>query len=245
MTDANGNPVNGAIVEITHNYLQGSGGHVHGASGELVPPQALQGIFYGQGDSGSSLMLTTDPNGIALVDKYLASQISGTYLIIAYLKSDPSVKDTVNLNVQVPGLVNFRDLIFIPNGEKPYTFATTTDYGPNHTDNDWCTEKMGDSLFAGIVDFNFWSASKKGGGVPLKVSINDMSLPWGGAFDYKGTWNVINEHGFHRVGLSVDINHHGLSDEALFWLTTFMMTYGGIRNPERYEIHYGFFNGGN
>ncbi len=48
----------------------------------------------------------------------------------------------------------------------------------------------------------------------------------------------------HRVGLSVDINRNGLSDEALFWLTTFMKTYGGIRNNEK-PIHYGFFNGGN
>jgi hypothetical protein len=55
---------------------------------------------------------------------------------------------------------------------------------------------------------------------------------------------VINEHAFHRVGLSVDINRDGLSDAQIWILTNFMKVHEGLRNPEE-PIHYGFFNGGN
>lgn len=223
--------------------MQGTGGHVHAASGSLPPAQDLQGIFYGQGSSGPSIELTTDANGMAVVDKYLASQISGMCIITAFLKSDPNVKDTVNLAVQVPGLVNFRGMIF-PQGGMPFTFAQTPPGEGNHPDNDYCTTAMGDSLFTGILDFNFWSASKLGGGKPIILSINDMSLPWGGAFDYMGKWNVNSEHTFHRVGLSVDINRNGMPDYVVDQLTVFMHDHKGNRNPEK-SIHYGFFNGGN
>jgi hypothetical protein len=37
-----------------------------------------------------------------------------------------------------------------------------------------------------------------------KISINDMSLPWGGLFDINGDW--LTPHTSHRRGMSVDIN---------------------------------------
>lgn len=127
--------------------------------------------------------MTTDANGTAVVDKYAAPQISGRYLITAYLKSDPSVKDTVNLTVKVPGLINFRDLIFVPNDQEPYTFAQSPAGAENHPDNDWCTPSMGDSLFLATLDFYDWYASTHS--VPMKISLNDMSLPWGGVYDIR------------------------------------------------------------
>jgi hypothetical protein len=243
VAEAEGKPVPNAAVGIRHDYQQGTGGHVHGASNDLTPDQSLQGIFWSHGESGYCLDLTTDANGMAYVDSLVASEISGMYLITAYLVSDPSVKDTVNLTVQVPGLVSFHDLIFLPNNERPYTFEQTSKYAPNHPDNDWCQPAMGNNFFAGILNFNSWSGSKEGGGVPIKISINDMRLPWGGAFDYEGTWNVIRRHAFHRVGLSVDINRNGMSDAQIWILSNFMKVHGGLRNPEE-PIHYGFFNGG-
>lgn len=179
------------------------------------------------------------------MDSLVASQISGLYLITVYLKSDVSVKDTVNLAVQVPELVNFDELF--PQGGKPFTFAQTTQAAAdNHPKNDYCTTAMGDSLFAGIVDFNFWTASRKGGGKQIIVSINDMSLPWGGAFEYEGHWNVNNHHVFHRVGLSVNVNCGGLSDAKIRKLTWILGRYGGGLNDEYPpQVHYGFFNGGN
>jgi hypothetical protein len=207
VTDAEGNPVKYAAVIINHNYQQGSGGHAHGATGaSTMPKQPWQGTFYGQTLSGSSLALTTNANGIAIVDSLVASQISGTYLITAYLASDPSVMDTVNLNVQVPALVNFNDIIF-PKGGKPFTLFQSSTGRANHPANDYCTPAMGDDLLLAIYDFNFWSASKEGGGVPMIVSLNDMSLPWGGIFDIDVDWQT--PHILHRIGHSVDINNTG------------------------------------
>lgn len=209
VTDAAENPVPDAEVKITRAYLQGTGGHAHGNHGgnSLIPPDALQGTFYAQGAHGYSLTLTTDANGTAVVDSLVASQIAGTYLVTASLLSDPSVMDTVNLNVQVQGLVYFGDLIYLPNGEKPFILYQSDNGRANHPGNNYCTPAMGDSLFLGILDIYGWSGSEQGGSNPVKPSLNDMSLPWGGLFDIDDTWAP--PHHWHRVGRSVDINNPG------------------------------------
>ena len=205
---AEGNPVPNAEVEIRHDYQEGTGGHAHGASNDLTPGQFLQGTFYGQSGSGPSLSLTTDANGIAIVDSLVASQISGTYLITAHLVSDPSIMDTVNLNVQVPALAHFGDWILFPTGDPvPYTFSQSTTGNANHPNNDYCTIAMGDSLVYAICKFYDWSESKEGGRKPFVISINDISLPWGGVFDINDTWE--DPHQLHRIGHSVDINNTG------------------------------------
>ncbi len=137
VVDESGNPAPDVKVEIKHDFQQSTGGHAHGAAPQNnspTPPQILQGIFYGQGSHGDSLSLTTDANGMTVVDSLVASQISGTCLITAYLVSNPSLKDTVNLDVQVPWLVYFGDLIF-PEGGRPFTFAQTTQTALNNHPN--------------------------------------------------------------------------------------------------------------
>lgn len=254
VTDGEGKPIQNALVEIKHDYQQGTGGHTHAASERFLPDQSLQGIFWRKGKGGTYLDLTTDENGIAIVDSLVASQISGMYLITAFLKSDPSVKDTVNLAVQVPGLVNFRDLIFIPNGEEPCTFLQTPPGEENHPDNDYCTTAMGSSLFLAILDFNFWSGSPIRGGVPRILSLNDMSLPWGGLFDgMYANWQP--PHSYHRIGRSVDINSGGLfqypdpNDSNVPIMTRlgtkleyWMNHHHGYRVVESNSVHYEFYD---
>lgn len=258
VTDAEGNPVPNAAVEIRHDYQQGSGGHAHGYHDDnpLTPPQKLQGTFYGPGKSDSLLELTTDANGIAVVDSLVASQISGTYLITAYLVSDPSVKDTVNLNVQVPELAHFGDWILIPSGEtQPWTFYQSDSGNANHPNNNYCTIAMGDSLAFGIFDFYDWSSSDSAGngGIPITLSLNDMSLPWGGVFDIYDTWQP--DHKWHRIGRSVDINNPGrifqypdTSDSTRPILTElgkkleyWMEQHHGYRVTEGKSVHYEFY----
>ena len=65
---------------------------------------------------------------------------------------------------------------------------------------------MGDSLFHAILDFYEWSITPRGGGKPIEISLNDMSLPFGGLFDgVNANWQV--PHITHRIGRSVDINN--------------------------------------
>jgi hypothetical protein len=171
--------------------------------------------------------------------------MSGKYLVTAALASDPTVMDTVHLEVKVPGLVNFRDLIVF--NERPFLFLQSDEGKANHPSNTWCTTEMGNNLFLAILDFYEWTRTPKGGGRAIQTSINDLSLVWGGYFDIRANWDFDNprpSHSFHRVGLSVDINMGEMSRRELNELTKYVISYSGNRHPERPQIHYGF-NGGN
>lgn len=66
----------------------------------------------------------------------------------------------------------------------------------------------------------------------IAIGINDISLVWGGLFDWQGTWAP--PHSLHRIGKSLDVDHLGV-DEKL--LNKFAGKYG----CQRYEvslIHY-------
>jgi len=243
LTNGAGDPLASEEIAIGTTFEEKSGGHQHDSGTVILPPGIKQGIFYGQEDLGNPLFLTTDEFGMALVDSFVASQISGSYLVTAWLASDTTVKDTINLAVKVPGLVNFRDLIILD--ERPFVFSQTPRGTGNHPSNTWCTAQMGDSLFLAILDFYEWSRSEKGEGKAIQTSINDMSLLSGGLFDISADWNTEHaSHSFHRVGLSVDVNKNGLNPDDIIFLTKFMKMRGGIRNSERPQIHFGF-NGGN
>jgi len=106
--DANKNPVKYKKVKIETSFTSQSGGHQHTNGTIELPPGLKQGWFYGQGQYKiNPLILTTDVHGVADVELFIASEFSGQYLVTASLVSDASVKDTVNLQVKVPGLMNF------------------------------------------------------------------------------------------------------------------------------------------
>jgi hypothetical protein len=241
--DGSGEPLVNEGVELGTRFHEKSGNHQHNSADVQMPDGIKQGIFYGQGMSGNPIYLTTDQSGVAVVDSFVASQISGDFLITASLVSDTTVKDTVNLEVKVPRLVNFRNLIVLE--EKPFVFFQTPKGESNHPspNNTWCTAQMGDSLYLGILDFYEWSRTKKGGGTAIQTSINDMSLPFGGLFDIEGDWKTDHpSHSFHRVGLSVDINRNHMSNSKLAKLTYYLGLHGGKRYRED-QIHYGFVGG--
>ena len=200
------------MISIFTKYEEGSGGHGHGGYADdagttaalKAMPQSLQGLFYRKGLGNNPLLITTDENGIAVVDSFRASEASGKYLVTARLVSDTTVIDTVNLQVKVPGLVDFGT------GDYWTLTGTTSKRGQNHLSNHWCTQEMKDSLKEAIKKFYDWTRSDKGGGTAVKLGINDMSIEWGGAFDVPGTWIFNNQHSFHRIGLSVDIDNSGL-----------------------------------
>ena len=74
----------------------------------------------------------------------------------------------------------------------------------------------------------------------IEVGVNDISLIYGGSYEYQGDWNLNSKHSFHRIGLSVDIDQT-LTDEQLDQLTRFIEdTFQGTRHPERPQIHYSF-----
>jgi hypothetical protein len=214
VVDGSNQPVKDEEVKVFTTFREHSGGHQHGLGDPTLPQGIKQGVLYGQKKQANPITLLTDQDGFAVVDSFIASQISGKYLITASLASDPTVKDTVNLDVKVQGLVNFRDLVVL--NERPFVFAQSDIGQANHPDNTWCAPEMGDSLFLAILDFYEWSRTPRGGGRAIQTSINDMSLVWGGLFDLGADWNIERpSHSFHRVGLSVDINMGVMSGDHL------------------------------
>jgi len=78
----------------------------------------------------------------------------------------------------------------------------------------------------------------------IELGVNDISLIFGGAYEFDGNWNLNRRHSFHRVGLSIDLDQT-LTQEQLDQLTRFVEEeFNGVRHPERPQIHYSF-NGAN
>ena len=214
-----GTPYPNQQISIFTKYKEGSGGHDHigwadtaaGATRAVkaLPQDTLQGIFYYNRDTKGKnpIAVTTDAKGEAKIDSFIASQASGKFLVTARMVNDTTIMDTVNLQVKVDGLVNF--------GKGSYWNLTgnTSKVGINHKSNHWCTQKMKDSLEVVLKKFYDWAESEEGEGKAIALGINDMSLQWGGAFDFPGLWNFNDEHSFHRIGLSVDIDNAGLKKE--------------------------------
>jgi hypothetical protein len=240
-----GTPLPNKQVKIETSFTSQSGGHQHTNGTIELPPGLKQGWFFGQGQQKvNPITLITNADGLAIIDSFIASQASGKFLITARMQNDTTVFDTVNIQVKVPGFVEF--------GTGDYWYLTGSI--PNHPSNHWCVQTMKDSLSAALKDFYDWSGTKKGGDQPIKLGINDMSLPWGGYFDLNANFDsdaLKPSHSFHRVGLSVDINNTAdgdiryedgtLTDKGKE-LRNIMKRYGGKKYPET-PIHFGF-NGG-
>jgi hypothetical protein len=241
--DGLNNPIKDEPIKISTKYGEGTGGHGH-KNGEKTLPQDKQGVFYSDKKKGNPLELITDANGIVKVDSFISSQISGKFLITAQSKTDTTAKDTVNLQVRVPGFIEF--------GTGDYWSLTgnTSAEGQNHPSNHWCTQTTKDSLVKVLNKFHEWTKTKEGGGKAIIVGINDMCLEWGGVFDIFGDWNLNKKHSFHRVGLSVDIDNKpgdlrekdGTLTEKGKKLKEFMEKCGAIKYEEE-TIHFGFDNG--
>ena len=225
-------PVPNKTVTITIKRIEGTGGHDH------LNPLSLDksGQLFIGNKKGNPINATTDSNGEVVVDKLLSSQVSGIYIIEAALESKPEIKDTTSLIVKVTGLLDFGIIL-----SKEWYLTGSL---PQHLLNHFCDQEMGLKLASAIMDFYEWNIeySKLLNKTPIKLLINDMSLIWGGAFDIPGQWGLYSNHSFHRIGLSVDINRTGMSNEELFTLTSFMKKQNGSKYPES-TIHYGFLGG--
>jgi hypothetical protein len=206
MLDGSKQPVKDEEVEIFTTYEEGSGGHGH-KNGDKALPQDKQGLFHRKGNKGNPLAAKTDERGMVTIDSLVASQVAGRFRVTASVKANPTVKDTVDLQVRIPSLVEFGA------GDYWNLTGTASPEGQNHQGNHWCTRAMKDSLTRAFKRFYEWTSSEEGGGKGIQLGINDMSLEWGGVFDIFGNWNLNNEHSFHRVGLSVDIDNAGLKED--------------------------------
>jgi len=182
-------PLPNTDIKITIERIEGTGGHNHVNPLNIIDCGNLDG-------HGNPYSIKTDKNGQIVINKLLSSQVSGIYKIKAVLVSNDKISDTTSIIVKVPGLIDFRKII----GNNFWVLPNNP--APGHTSNHWCTEDMSYLLSSAIIDFHAWNVdySKSLSKVPIILSLNDMSLIWGGAYEYNADWNLQNHHAFHRVG---------------------------------------------
>jgi hypothetical protein len=198
--DGSGKPIAGEEIEIKTTFKNPSGGHQHNSS---PFDQSRQGKFFGQKANGNPLRLVSSPDGTAIVDSLIASEIAGEYLVTARLVNDTTVNDTVNLIAKVLNLLDFT-------GEGKYSLTgSKTEHARNHF---VFSQNTIDTLILAANKFASLSWNTTG-----HLKINDNSLAWGGLFDVKTDWKT--PHSLHRVGKSVDIENIVLKDTTVTFTT--------------------------
>jgi hypothetical protein len=239
-----GKPVGNHPLRLRTDYVRGSGGHDHGDTPTAVRADNHDNYgFFTAGQANTRRRPLNDVTGAdgRLDVTYHASIFGDTMRIYLESRNNRLLIDSVKVVERVAGLINFRN---IPS-QGMWTLAQTQIGERRHPENNWCAQEFADSIRLAIRQFYNWSVSEEGGGRAVVVSLNDMSLLFGGRFDISGRWDGRNsqQHLYHRVGKSIDVNQT-LSSAQLRQLTFFMRRRGLLRNAERPQIHYGS-DGGN
>ena len=232
--------------ELTTDYIDNSGGHAH-----ITPRRTRNRENYGHAilrrtttDYDFPYEGQTQADGREEFD-YIASLWGDTIKICLQSRQHSLLCDTIKIVEKVLELIDFRR--YRPPTEQMWNFWQSPQGATRHPDNNWCTSDMGDRVQIAIFDFYNWLLSEDGGGVPIILSLNDMSLQLGGRYDIDALWEQVppgyrpqQRHFYHRTGTSLDVNRrNGITEDQIEQLTTFMENHGLRRNNERPEIHYG------
>jgi len=186
-------------------YVVGSGGHNHGDTRDIsrVDNDDNYGYFLvGQATQHRRpLEDITNAEGKFAV-KYNASIFGDSMKIYLKSRSKSLLLDSISIMEKVDSLINFRNVT----SNSQWTFSQSAQGATRHPDNNWCIHKMSDSFQRAIRKFYEWSQDTLAN--PFVLSLNDMSLRFGGRFDISGRWDGRNSqaHLYHRTGTSVDIN---------------------------------------
>ena len=217
-----GNPVSDIPVSLRAEFLSGMGGHAHVTSvvdlsnPDLIAstgPDAglpIAGHFSLSGARASQLSANTDLAG-SLSGSFVAGYVSGRVRIIAEASSGAdSFADTVEVTVRVPGLVDAQGLI----GGVWWSGGS-----PAHPGS------LAHYLMPGLVDPVQTIIEGMSGTI---LSVGDLSLPFGGAFNSDPTGPLDDPLGseqVHATGLDVDF---GLCQEIS---TGVASAPGGLEQP--------------
>jgi len=190
------------------NYVEQTGGHDHGDTRTVrqTDNNDNYGYFVAEGKSEHRRPLDDVTNANGKFEVTYNASIFGDSMRIYLQSRDPQkakfFKDSVTVVEKVEGLINFRNVV--SNGR--WTFAQSATGATRHADNNWCSQSMSNNLQKAIRKFYNWSMDTLES--PFVLSLNDMSLIFGGRFDVSGKWDSRNSqaHLYHRKGTSVDIN---------------------------------------
>lgn len=206
-----GEPVSNEEIDLQVSFLLNSGGHDH----LILPDSSLLGNITNL--QTNTVFRNGNARGITNIDgqilfEYSASQISGEFLFTATKSSNQAIEIVDTVSIRVPNLE------FL--GSSPY-FELVGAPQYNTTTNDPCrTEASLTSEHAfghfGTSSINseiheiaesFYLANDS-----TKLRINDMSLEYGGLFDFENNWAT--PHRSHRIGINADIGFSGIDNSG-------------------------------
>jgi hypothetical protein len=212
-----GLPKNGAVVRVTLEVQQNSGGHDHHDAqrpkGELINAPRCTAVAAIAG----SYDCTTGTDGLANFT-FKSTQVSGTHFVIASCTAPTCVNNlqTAAINVKVP------ELSEIP--ASPYYGFKTPNSDTNHPYTYFLKPEFSGKV-RNIAMFYYWNTyfMSKNGVIPDFV-LTEGSLKWGGVLDcfltcdsekYPSTpWN--KHHVEHRRGSVVDVRANGTPGSIVY-----------------------------
>jgi hypothetical protein len=187
--DETGQPINGFDVRFdAHLVDAASAGHAHPNVSDVDPD--LDAYF---ADAYCTTGSPADPG--VCETQFQSQEVSGVYALRAYDVIAPAVFSESGLRVEWPGL-------------QPLGTSASYDLVAGGLDlhpNGWYGQ-------AAVVNELRLVAAQYFQATGQKLSFNDLSLVSGGLFDLGGNWTDTWGHQWHRVGCSVDVNHHGSLD---------------------------------
>jgi hypothetical protein len=188
-----------AWVRIGRPTLVDSGGHSHDGARPLGKFM-IQHLPDTNWITVDTVQAQTDSTG-KLKFRYLASQFGGKERIKGSVLSDSTRMDTLRLLTRVPNLTE------LPEGAH-YFLTGAPD------DNDPCPALPPTSLHyrnhfgtVGIIQAIQSIAAAYESLYPgTRIRVNDMSLVYGGMFDWRNQWHA--DHREHRIGINADIGRY-------------------------------------
>jgi hypothetical protein len=198
-------PVANQRVKISIKRIEGTGGHDHTA----IPLEAgKSGTIKVRGNRSNPQIVVTNSNGEYLTEEILSSEFGGKYILEAALESNSSIKDTVHIIVKVPELVELEsntsiyELVGTPDN---YSLTNdpcrATPPKSKHYFNHFGTQNLIASLINISSEYNKKYLS-------IRLRVNDMSLKYGGLFDWINNWE--SPHKLHRLGKNADVGFTGI-----------------------------------
>jgi len=174
-------------VEITVQMILPSGGHDH----TNQPPTEMRGLLTATGGTtatgnGEVTARTNAQGGITVT--HAAPEFGGRFELIARAQVQGKIlEDRDTLTVRVP------DLVELPEVNYYELIGRTNDHPSNH----WATQLVMENIQSIAMAWFLLYPNES------PISINDISLEYGGLFDVTGNWRP--PHSSHRIGTDVDV----------------------------------------
>ena len=230
VVNAAGHDVPNAVVKLSLNAEELSGGHEHADPANPKPA----GSF---GTDGSSTLTVSTGSAAATLVTYQAPDPAG--LVTVHGTSEGSEPGDRFVTVAVDGLVLVREI--------PATLQYVGDPGSHHS-RFWVTPATGEMLrrLAEALAREYQLVLLPAGATRY-LGLNDASLVLGGQFDIGGDWSP--PHADHRRGQGADLRTTDKTEDQTDFMTSFweLRLHGGVydersrsTNPQSTGPHYHF-----